>query len=175
MIFSSIVRRGQSISSTSASSSTSFGRTCYTLSARSARSGRLRWPTWATSSLKRGSPWMRTRLRRSLLGRSLTPPEVFADSWGSQDTTGSSSATSASSRRHSPASCPATPSPVIRRQRTRSRRLSTPSRQDPFYRCRTSTSSSSSTATRSVSGSVLCSTRAPDPSHSSAACSPLDI
>jgi hypothetical protein len=62
-----------------------------------------------------------------------------------------------------------------RRRRTRSRRLSTPSRWDPSSRCRTLTSSSSSTATRPVSGSVLCSTRARDPSLSSDTLSPLDI
>jgi hypothetical protein len=63
------------------------------LKRRSACSGRLRWPTWATSSPRRASPWTRTRLRQSPPGRGLDPPEAFAASWGLQDTTGSSSAT----------------------------------------------------------------------------------
>jgi hypothetical protein len=60
------------------------------------------------------------------------------------------------------------------RQRTCSKRLNVPSRQDPFSRCRTSTSSSSSIAMRLVLGSMLCSTRALGPSPSLAAPSPRD-
>ncbi|XP_044395505.1 uncharacterized protein [Triticum aestivum] len=59
---------GRSTFSTLPSSSMSFGRTIFILSARSAHSARRLSPTLATSSRPTGLPWMPTRWRLSQLG-----------------------------------------------------------------------------------------------------------
>ena len=168
MTFLSTAPLGQSTSSMWPSSSTSFGRIIFILSARSARSGHLRSLTWATSSLPREWPWTPTRWRPSPPGRSRSLRGLFAGSLASRGTTGSSSGNLASSRPRSRVSSVATPSLGMWRPLQHSRPSRGPSRRDPYYRCRISTFPSPSTATPPVQGLVQFFIRSMGPSPSSA-------
>nr|XP_045085003.1 uncharacterized protein LOC123494188 isoform X1 [Aegilops tauschii subsp. strangulata]XP_045085004.1 uncharacterized protein LOC123494188 isoform X1 [Aegilops tauschii subsp. strangulata] len=175
MTFLSTAPRGRSTFSTSPSSSTSFERTIFILSARSARSARLQSPTSATSSRPRVLLWTPTRWRLSWHGRRRTHRGLFAASWASQGTIRNLFGSSASSRSRSRACCDVMPSPGMRRPLRRLRPSSGPSRRVLSSRCPTSTVRSWWTATPSVWGSAPSFIRATGRLRSSAGPSPHAI
>jgi len=97
--FSSIVFPGPQTCSSSAPSSTPFGRTTSTSSARSAPSQNRSCTTSGTSSRRPVWPWTRPRCPRSRRGRSPAPPGGCVASSASLVTIGASSATTAPSLR----------------------------------------------------------------------------
>jgi len=115
-----------------------------------------------------GWPWTQIRWRPWLRGLSRAPLMRCEASWGWPATTGNSSGTSRSSPPRLHVSCGEMRLLGTRTPRLSSERLRAPSPPSPYSKCRTSTRASWWTATLRVPGLVPSSTRAPDPSPSSA-------